>query len=221
MSLNKGKAKVKVKSKPTAKTAGTKKKAVMNSRSPKKPTAISGDTMSNYAMYKRGGKVSKIKKYQPGGENGIPYNTSGPRTDHSQQYDMYGAVTTKNVPKALFRDADANRDKLNAEMMKVSPDQDAARFYRGSMRASNQGANDYGPYTRATAPDEDRFAGLDYFIDDYHRKKGGTTGKKTAAKKYKAGGTTKAKKFAALAPPYNKATAADRIAGAKKNARKK
>lgn len=33
--------------------------------------------------------------------------------------------------------------------------------------------------------------------------------------------TTKAKRFAALAPPYNKATAADRIAGAKKNARKK
>jgi hypothetical protein len=37
----------------------------------------------------------------------------------------------------------------------------------------------------------------------------------------KQGGATKAKKFAALAPPYNKATAADRIAGAKKNARKK
>lgn len=32
--------------------------------------------------------------------------------------------------------------------------------------------------------------------------------------------TTKAKKFAALAPPYDKATAADRIAGAKKNKRK-
>tara|TARA_R110000868_G_scaffold116273_7_gene309792 strand:+ start:2451 stop:2720 length:270 start_codon:yes stop_codon:yes gene_type:complete len=40
-------------------------------------------------------------------------------------------------------------------------------------------------------------------------------------KKYAAGGATKATKFAALAPPYNKATAADRIAGAKKNARKK
>ena len=38
---------------------------------------------------------------------------------------------------------------------------------------------------------------------------------------YKTGGTTKATKFAALAPPYDKATAADRIAGAKKNARKK
>jgi hypothetical protein len=38
---------------------------------------------------------------------------------------------------------------------------------------------------------------------------------------YKKGGATKAKKFAALAPPYNKATAADRIAGAKKKAGKK
>lgn len=40
-------------------------------------------------------------------------------------------------------------------------------------------------------------------------------------KEYKAGGATKATKFAALAKPFNKATAADRIAGAKKNARKK
>ena len=37
----------------------------------------------------------------------------------------------------------------------------------------------------------------------------------------KKGGSTKSKKFAALARPFNKATAADRIAGAKKNARKK
>ena len=41
-------------------------------------------------------------------------------------------------------------------------------------------------------------------------KKGG------AVKKMKTGGTTKAAKFAALAPPYNKATFADKIAGAKK-----
>ena len=33
---------------------------------------------------------------------------------------------------------------------------------------------------------------------------------------YKTGGTTKAAKFAALAPPYNKATFADKIVGAKK-----
>ena len=45
--------------------------------------------------------------------------------------------------------------------------------------------------------------------------------KKGGPVKYKTGGATKATKFAALAPPFNKATAADRIAGAKKNARKK
>jgi hypothetical protein len=39
--------------------------------------------------------------------------------------------------------------------------------------------------------------------------------------KYKTGGAAKATKFAALAKPFNKATAADRIAGAKKNASKK
>ena len=47
----------------------------------------------------------------------------------------------------------------------------------------------------------------------YNQKEGGFIKKK--------GGTTKATKFAALAPPYNKATAADRITGAKKNASKK
>lgn len=66
MSLNKGKAKVKAKSKSIAKSAGKNKAAVMDSRSPKKPTAISGDTMSNYAMYKKGGSV---KKYKSGGSS--------------------------------------------------------------------------------------------------------------------------------------------------------
>jgi len=62
MSMNKGKAKVKS----TAKTAGTKKKAVLNSRNPKKPMAISGDTMSNYAMYKAGGTTkSKFAALAP------------------------------------------------------------------------------------------------------------------------------------------------------------
>jgi hypothetical protein len=46
-------------------------------------------------------------------------------------------------------------------------------------------------------------------------KKGG------AVKKMKTGGATKATKFAALAPPYNKATFADKIVGAKKSAKKK
>jgi hypothetical protein len=46
-------------------------------------------------------------------------------------------------------------------------------------------------------------------------------GKVMLNSKMKKGGATKATKFAALAPPYNKATFADRIVGAKKNARKK
>lgn len=50
--------------KSSIKNAGKSKAAVMNTRNPKKPEAISGDTMSNYAMYKKGGKV---KKYGAGG----------------------------------------------------------------------------------------------------------------------------------------------------------
>lgn len=57
MSLNKGKAKAKSKSKSTTKSVGKNKAVVMNSRNPKKPMAISGDTMSNYAMYKVGGST--------------------------------------------------------------------------------------------------------------------------------------------------------------------
>lgn len=47
------------------------------------------------------------------------------------------------------------------------------------------------------------------------------SGKCVMERKFKVGGSATNKKFAALAPPFNKATAADRIAGAKKNARKK
>ena len=47
------------------------------------------------------------------------------------------------------------------------------------------------------------------------------SGKCVTERKFKVGGSATNKKFAALAPPFNKATAADRIAGAKKNARKK
>ena len=46
----------------------------------------------------------------------------------------------------------------------------------------------------------------------------GTSGQSGFAKK---GGATKAAKFAALAPPYDKATFADKIVGAKKSAKKK
>lgn len=66
MSQNKGKAKTspaRKTGKSTASTAGIPKRATMNKRSPKEPMAISGDTMSNYAMYKKGGTTTKAKKF--------------------------------------------------------------------------------------------------------------------------------------------------------------
>lgn len=125
MSQNKGKAKTspaRKTGKSTKSTAGIAKRATMNKRSPKEPMAISGDTMSNYAMYKAGGN-------------------------------------TPPVP-----------------------------------------------------------AGLGQAIENHVLNK---SYDRPSTFKKKMGGSTKAKKFAALAPPYDKITAADRIAGAKKNKRKK
>jgi hypothetical protein len=62
MATKKVKSKAKSKSKSTMKSAGKNKAAVMNSRDPKKPMAISGDTMSNYAMYKKGGMIKSKTK---------------------------------------------------------------------------------------------------------------------------------------------------------------
>ena len=174
MSLNKGKAKVKAKSKSVAKGAGKNKAAVMNTRSPKKPMAISGDTMSNYAMYKAGGKVKKaLPKHQ---DIGITDSTTNDKTRQKMlEYDKQFRQQYQNqINKRLLEKAQEN-----------TPSDDPKKIYRTG-----------------------------YFVPA--RKIGGATNSI-----YKAGGTTKAKKFAALAPPYDKITAADRIAGAKKNARKK
>ena len=114
MSENKGKAKVKSKSKSksTMKSAGKNKAAVMNSRNPKKPMAISGDTMSNYAMYKTGGsfpdlnkdgKVTRadilkgrgvfsrggVKKYAMGGPGDDPVKSAGTGDKVKMLKDLY------------------------------------------------------------------------------------------------------------------------------------
>ena len=95
MSENKGKAKAK----PTAKSAGKNKAAVMNSRSPKKPTAISGDTMSNYAMYKKGGLV---KKQGGGSKNGkvTEYWPNATESD-KKKFDKYVADEYKKTQKLI------------------------------------------------------------------------------------------------------------------------
>ena len=172
MSLNKGKAKAKAKpsKKTTAKTAGTKKKAVMNRR--KYNEAISGDTMSNYAMYKRGGKV---KKYQAAGE---------------KKDDKPGPV------------AQAVDDIL------MAPGRAFAKGMQGIMNTSK----DLGLKFKENLPNIKKSIkrGMQRLTDS-EKPVGG----------YKKGGATKAKKFAALAPPYDKVTFADKIAGAKKRSKKK
>ena len=178
MSENRGKAKVKTKSKSIAKNAGKNKAAVMNSRNPKKPMAISGDTMSNYAMYKKGGKVSKIKKYQTAG----PVNTSGPRAVQ-EEMDYYADPERNEIRRNYIENGNTKKVRATLNLNKAEAE-DGKDYQKQSQ------------YKRIT-------------VD----KLGGSA--------YKKGGVTKAKKFAALAPPYNKATAADRIAGAKKNSKKK
>ena len=204
MSLNKGKAKVKS----TAKTAGTKKKAVMNSRNPKKPVAISGNTMNSDSMYKKGGRVKKyatggVKKYQTAGQVYMQYVPGAVASDTlgvGDPANKFGIPSKKSLAQEKMLDLTYGR---NRQPNGNDEDSGDAIYNRVS-----QAAGDVSNYLTDL---KNRVASGNWF-----NKKGGAT-----KSKYKKGGTTKAKKFAALAPPYNKATAADRIAGAKKNARKK
>ena len=185
MSMNKGKAKVKSKSKSIAKSAGKNKAAVMNSRNPKKPMAISGDTMSNYAMYKAGGTTKK--KYAVGGDSSDSASTTDTK---------YFKVKTKKS---------GEKEKEISEK----------RYNRIKDRLTNRAGT-----TGYTNTETDAWNGMNVDTEAYLNKSG-KKGIGSRSVTYKKGGTTKSKKFAALAPPYDKATAADRIAGAKKNARKK
>ena len=99
------------------------------------------------------------------------------------------------------------------------------------LRSDHQNMAVYNKYPEAVPEDVVRSRNMIEAEDrkmeygDPYKKKGGThkmpNGKVMLNSKMKKGGATKATKFAALAPPYNKATAADRIVGAKKNAKKK
>jgi hypothetical protein len=193
MSENKGKAKAK----PIAKSAGKNKAAVMNTRNPKKPEAISGDTMSNYAMYKKGGRV---KKYADGG--------STPTSDRSIK--LFGNTYDKTVSRTKNDDGTVTKNKVKT----VSKDGVVSKKKELS-RTTEDG------YIINKDRTKTKYLG-DGDTDVKKRSQNYPTNRKAYQEaNYKKGGMTKAKKFAALAPPYNKITAADRIAGAKKNARKK
>lgn len=174
MSLNRGKAKAKPaakkatsKAKPkkttTAATAGIPKRAVMNRR--KYNEAISGDTMSNYAMYRAGGKV---KKYQAAGVVDAVLSST---ERAARQSPTVAKIMSKVGDVAIGAGKAIERAKPIAKKAMDKFAEAASKMERGS--------------------------------------------------KMKKGGSTKTKKFAALAPPYNKVTFADKIAGAKKGSKKK
>jgi len=133
MSLNKGKAKAK----PTAKSAGKNKAAVMNSRSPKKPMAISGDTMSNYAMYKKGGLVKaqagiwkKEKSINEDGSSMTRRTSNNPITGNRRV-----------VTKIKSADGDKSRSvKISSRQKggKVRKYQDGGRWVQGSYIPDNK-----------------------------------------------------------------------------------
>ena len=271
MSLNKGKAKVKTKSKSTAKSAGKNKAAVMNSRNPKKPMAISGDTMSNYAMYKKGGTTKK--KYEVGGDSNSGTSTTGTRYVRvkikngkerekeisEKRYNRIKDRLTNRAGTIGYTDTENDRwegmtvdteaylnksgkkgigsrsvtykkggatklKKYQATNSQVITESPTLRFQNTDPNAANY--NVAPASTNASKEMRDRFIEMGKtWKKEQEQKKAEEGTLKGGIKKlfglYKKGGTTKVKKFAALAPPYNKATAADRIAGAKKNSRKK
>lgn len=171
MSLNKGKAKAKPSKKTTAKTAGTKKKTVMNRR--KYNEAISGDTMSNYAMYKRGGKV---KKYRAGKQ------VADKETQEKETY-------ADRIVNSIAKD-----DSVLGNYV-IKP---VANAFLTGVENAGKAVKKYGSRFLEAASNMER-----------------------GSKINRKGGTIKNKKFAALAPPYDKVTFADKIAGAKKRSKKK
>jgi hypothetical protein len=163
MSENRGKAKAK----PIAKSAGKNKAAVMNSRNPKKPMAISGDTMSNYAMYKKGGKVKKfLTKAQAGKQTG-------------KKVDLGNDMSISNNVDSFFKDP--NITNAARVVMKINPISQAARaIVEGGFRAA-------GALGSKKAKEQVDKIDQEYEKNRkalYEQKRGGKV------KKYKSGGST-------------------------------
>jgi hypothetical protein len=101
------------KKKSTMKSAGKNKAAVMNSRSPKKPMAISGDTMNSGSMYKKGGRVKKsLTKAQAGKQTG-------------KKVDLGNDMSLSNNVQSFFKDPSVKNAVRTA--MVVNPITQGAR----------------------------------------------------------------------------------------------
>jgi len=158
-----------------------------------------------------GGTTKRLTKAQPGLSTGTPFQNYLKTTP--------GAVASDTVVKSIY----SSPEYLNqARTTGDSPRYSDKPVYPSAKNPKNQKALDEArDKTYGTNRYGMEYPNKDETIEQYMRRMGPLKLQKKGGAKMAKGGATKAKKFAALAPPYNKATAADRIAGAKKRAKKK
>jgi hypothetical protein len=179
-------------------------------------------------------ELMKSKRFQTGGMTGIvgmPKYGNNPNTQEGRMLKNGGAFAPNRAVQAsckggMVRDENGRcvmQRKMQMGGLAKKKQVGERGYLQGPLSKEMTGEIDklkpIGPRDASYMKDYDRYKrSLEETdrVPAYYPKSSPAKGKKM-----QTGGTTKAKKFAALAPPYNKATAADRIAGAKKNARKK
>ena len=155
--------------------------------------------MAKLMCAKCGGKVKMAKMSKGGFAAGIPYATGAGATDGKNGMMKLGGAN-KACPPGQIKNSSGKCVAISGGISKiVSRKLDGIKL-DGLPELLRNVAGGIGRYVS-------KEGGL---------KKAASNITKKALKNKKTGGSTKATKFAALAPPYNKATFADRIAGAKK-----
>ena len=160
------------------------------------PKANKGRAMRDMDKYLYADPVGRERVDGPG-PYANPYTPKpnyGPITEEEAMFRESGKPNFSNGPIVVNTPSSSPRGMGNTTMKPRRPIVDPMRVMPNTGKVGPYGNTTEGP------------------IGSYEEKNGGMM---------KKGGATKSKKFAALARPFNKATAADRIAGAKKNVKKK
>jgi hypothetical protein len=170
-----------------------------------------------------------MKKMQKGGVSeivGMPKYSNNPRSEQGRVLKSGGTINRSVSPGCRGGQVkDASGKCVNERKFKTG----------GAIKKMQNGgtnsvvirkAKSTDPYTMTLEGLEMKKKGLEMKHNGMQMKLKGEAMKKMPEKivqtnKMAKGGATTNKKFAALAPPYNKATFADRIAGAKKRTGKK
>jgi hypothetical protein len=138
---------------------------------------------------------------------------------------------TEFTPGQQFKSMGSGSTKIPYDVFQIGAKSPMNKYYKENPKEKTNPERQYytsDEYGTSKAPDPNSNFG--YFSDDQQKYMDAYSAQENFNNTlpqnlqdklpYKKGGATKAKKFAALAPPYNKATFADRIVGAKKNKKK-